>query len=369
MTSLIHHPELRPLFEELGSVSLNPARHSADNARQHSEWVAARALVLARNNGCSPSEQALLHELGLVHDLGKALGTTSPSASVEVLERVPGVDPALRELVRYHDVNLAWWTVAQRGNAPTDRAWRKLARRVSPRLLCLFMVADRVDCPGGWRANEPLVWFLAEARARGLIDDDLLLDVGSDEQPRLGIDIGRVIIGGGTGPGADTQFLGQSEAAALQTPALAGAFETIARLVTACEGRVWLVSKAGTRVRERTWRWLEHRRFFELTRLERENVRFCRARADKALHARDLALSHFVDDRLDVLSHLRGLVPTLVLFGSSSAPRWVTAAASWDEVPRALGIELSASGPRTRSVARDTRAERDPSARPGYHSS
>jgi 8-oxo-dGTP pyrophosphatase MutT (NUDIX family) len=37
------------------------------------------------------------------------------------------------------------------------------------RLLAIFMVADRVDAPPGWRRNAPTVWFLEEARARGLI--------------------------------------------------------------------------------------------------------------------------------------------------------------------------------------------------------
>jgi 8-oxo-dGTP pyrophosphatase MutT (NUDIX family) len=40
----------------------------------------------------------------------------------------------------------------------------------------MFMVADRVDAPPGWRRNAPTVWFLEEARARGLISD-LTLDL------------------------------------------------------------------------------------------------------------------------------------------------------------------------------------------------
>jgi hypothetical protein len=40
----------------------------------------------------------------------------------------------------------------------------------------LFMVADRVDCPGGWRANAALVWFLDEAGRRGLVGRALELD-------------------------------------------------------------------------------------------------------------------------------------------------------------------------------------------------
>jgi 8-oxo-dGTP pyrophosphatase MutT (NUDIX family) len=47
---------------------------------------------------------------------------------------------------------------------------------VDLRILCLFMVADRVDAPGGWRRNAPTAWFLEQARARGSIGE-LRLDV------------------------------------------------------------------------------------------------------------------------------------------------------------------------------------------------
>src|SRR5438034_730785 len=39
------------------------------------------------------------------------------------------------------------------------------------------LVADRVDCPGGWHANAPLVWFLDEARKRGFLNTELVLDL------------------------------------------------------------------------------------------------------------------------------------------------------------------------------------------------
>lgn len=341
MSRLIDRPDLRPLFERLAHVSLNPERHTAPDARSHSEWVAARAELLARANRCSPTEQAMLVELGLVHDLGKALGTTSPSASVELLEKSGGVDPALLELVRYHDVNLAWWLARERGQPPTDRAWNRLARRVDVRLLCLFMVADRVDCPGGWRENAPLVWFLDEVQRRGLLRQELVLDPAprTEDDGRFGIDIGRVIIGGGALPGvSDTSFLGGSDESALETPAMPGAFETIADLVERTNGNVWLVSKCGPRIQVRTRLWLDHWRFFDETGMPREHLRFCRQRADKARHARELELTHFVDDRLDVLSHLRPIVPRLVLFGARKAPPWANAAPTWHEVPAALGL-------------------------------
>ena len=53
-----------------------------------------------------------------------------------------------------------------------------MLRKLDIRLLCLFMVADRVDCPGGWQANEPLVWFLDQVKQRNLLDLDLVIDNG-----------------------------------------------------------------------------------------------------------------------------------------------------------------------------------------------
>jgi hypothetical protein len=45
------------------------------------------------------------------------------------------------------------------------------------------LVADRVDAPPGWRKNAPTVWFLSEARKRGLIGD-ITLDL-TDEPSEI----------------------------------------------------------------------------------------------------------------------------------------------------------------------------------------
>lgn len=136
-------------------------------------------------------------------------------------------------------------------------------------------------------------------------------------EPRLGIDIGRVIIGG---EGADTQFLDGDEASAMATPAVTGALEAIAQLMALFDGNVWLVSKAGPRIQARTRRWLDERRFFDVTGVSREHLRFCRERREKAEHALTLGLTHFIDDRFDVLHHLEGLVPNRFLFGPQRRP-------------------------------------------------
>jgi ADP-ribose pyrophosphatase YjhB (NUDIX family) len=156
-------------YRRLAGVRLNPRRHTAANALAHSEAVAARAVALARANDCTEAEIRLLGDLGRAHDIGKITGTARPERSLEVLRECGIDDPPLLALVKWHDTSLPWYRSSVRGQAPTGRAWRGLASEVDIRLLSIFMVADRVDAPAGWRCNAPTVWFLAEARSRGLL--------------------------------------------------------------------------------------------------------------------------------------------------------------------------------------------------------
>lgn len=159
-------------------------------------------------------------------------------------------------------------------------------------------------------------------------------------QPVLGIDIGRVIIGAADPAGrADTSFLSGSDEAALSTPASEGAFESIADLTQAFAGRVWLVSKCGPRIQQLTRRWLQRHSFYERTGVRQDRVRFCLKRPEKRDHCAVIGATHFVDDRLDVLEHLTGLVPRLYWFGhqagAPSAPPWAQPVRDWSEA-RAL---------------------------------
>lgn len=130
--------------------------------------------------------------------------------------------------------------------------------------------------------------------------------------PHIGVDIGRVII---NGDGPDTQFFGHDQAEAMRTPAVPGAFAAVAELVDRFDGRVHLVSKCGPKIQARSLAWLDHHGFWTATGVSREQVRFCRERRDKATHAVRLGLTHFVDDRFDVLTHLVGVVDRMYLFG------------------------------------------------------
>jgi hypothetical protein len=161
------------------------------------------------------------------------------------------------------------------------------------------------------------------------------------QQARIGIDIGRVIMAASDVDGrADTSFLKGSDDDAMRTPPNEGAFDVIRELVAHHQGRVWLVSKCGPRIQQLTRRWFRHWDFYAVTGLDESRVRFCLERRDKATQARELGLTHFIDDRLDVHEHLRGIVPALYLFGhqrpGTAVPSWVSQVLSWDEVRRVL---------------------------------
>jgi hypothetical protein len=167
-------------------------------------------------------------------------------------------------------------------------------------------------------------------------------------EPRIGIDIGRVIMAPIKGGKADTSFLNGGLGRAMQTPPGPGAFEGVKTLVTAFGGRAWLISKAGPNVQQKTRLWLRHWDFYTATGLPPEQVRFCLERPQKAGHCRQLKITHFIDDRLDVLEAIREDVPHLYLFGEQprleEIPNWAIHVPDWREATNAILGRLREKG-------------------------
>lgn len=161
-------------------------------------------------------------------------------------------------------------------------------------------------------------------------------------KPRLGLDFGKVIMGATINGKADTSFLGTSFDEAMKSPATEGAVEAVAELVDRFDGEVWIVSKCGPSVENKTKGWLKHQNFYRQTGLKRENLRFCRKRPDKAPICKQLQITHFVDDRADVLQHMIGVVPNLFLFGEqrdrveSDSFVWTP---DWDSVLEGISVQ------------------------------
>ncbi len=157
---------------------------------------------------------------------------------------------------------------------------------------------------------------------------------------RLGVDIGGVIIEGASAS-ADTSFFSDNY---LMTPALPGAVEALRRLHDERFGEdIFLVSKCGARTERKTREWLDHHRVYARSGLAPERLHFCRKRQDKAPICRDLGITHFIDDRLEVLGYLE-TVPRRFLFRpweeevarhAALLPQ-VTRVESWAEAERHL---------------------------------
>lgn len=164
--------------------------------------------------------------------------------------------------------------------------------------------------------------------------------------PTLGIDIGRVLISPWHADGADTSFIGGSLKDALDTPPYEGMFDAVAPLVAKFEGRAWLVSKCGPSVQAKSRAWLAHHRFFERTGIAPGHLRFCLQRPQKADHCRELGITHFIDDRADVLQHLKGWVPNRYLFGPQAqavADAQLVLLPTWQDAARLVDYPSSSA--------------------------
>ena len=159
---------------------------------------------------------------------------------------------------------------------------------------------------------------------------------------KIGIDIGDVIIDGVKNERTDTSFLGDQY---LQTTAVPGAFETIKALVDSQFGnRVYLISQCSEKVEMRIRRWLDYHDFHNLTGVSHGRVWLCRTPAEKIRLCGEIGITHFVDDKLEVLSYLVNIVPNRYLFRSkpreiAKFPRFlpqVTQVQSWEEIAKLL---------------------------------
>lgn len=105
-----------------------------------------------------------------------------------------------------------------------------------------------------------------------------------------------------------------------------------------------LVSKCSEPTQARTREWLKHHRFFEQTGISTGNLHFCLERQEKAIICKDLKITHFIDDRLEVLSYLIDITPHLYLFSPNSSEmseykkhlRKVRQVESWLELDKIL---------------------------------
>jgi hypothetical protein len=127
-------------------------------------------------------------------------------------------------------------------------------------------------------------------------------------KPAIGIDLGRVVIGGGDG-NEDTSFFSEGY---LLTPEVFNAIISIRKLSEKFD--VWIISKCGPAVQQKSLEWLLSRDFYTQAQVSPEQVLFVRKRHQKAPLAEELGLIAFIDDREDIIESMKGKVPHPVQF-------------------------------------------------------
>jgi hypothetical protein len=128
----------------------------------------------------------------------------------------------------------------------------------------------------------------------------------------LGVDLGNVIIDH-VAFGTTPEFVINGDYNII--PPVPGVFEALKRLNRErfC-GNIFVVYNASDVADQKITSWLKSRDFFARTGIPPERVRRTRNGRDKSSVCQIYQATHFVDDRLEVLSHLAGKVNNLYLF-------------------------------------------------------
>ena len=163
-------------------------------------------------------------------------------------------------------------------------------------------------------------------------------DTLNDMQKVLGVDIGGVIYDFAKTYRPENV---PSEEEILNTPAVEESIESLAILNgSTFKDSVYLVSRYGKDGPESIQKWLENQNFYERTGISRKHLFQCAERHEKAPIVKNLQITHFVDDRAEVMSHFADFVPNLYHFQSFLEDReeWsmkipnLTFVESWDEL-------------------------------------
>lgn len=132
------------------------------------------------------------------------------------------------------------------------------------------------------------------------------------ENKTLGIDIGNVII--------DHRLVDKDDKELYENhystiPATEGVFDAVRELnENEFHGNIFLISKCTLWAQGKILDWLKDNDFYAKTGVKPENVFFCRERHEKDKICKDNGITHFIDDRLEVLSYMVETAPHLFLY-------------------------------------------------------
>ncbi|MES2314630.1 MAG: hypothetical protein V4524_01685 [Patescibacteria group bacterium] len=157
----------------------------------------------------------------------------------------------------------------------------------------------------------------------------------------LGVDIGNVIINNRLN---DPEVNEVDEAVYAAFPPSEGVFEALKILNDYFDGEVYLISKCTEWAQIQILAWLATHDFYNKTGIKPEHVNFVRKRNEKDAVCIKLGVTHFVDDRLEVLGYMVESTPNLILFQPDQVEMeefkqflpHVTVTNNWNEVVKQI---------------------------------
>lgn len=157
----------------------------------------------------------------------------------------------------------------------------------------------------------------------------------------LGVDLGNVIIDH-VGFGTTPEFVRDHDYNSI--PPVQCVLESLGHLQERFNGNIFVVYNATDVADLKILSWLKFHSFFERTNIPLERVRRTNKGRNKSLICAEYGATHFIDDRLEVLSHLIGKLRHLYLFRPQQSEieqykqfeEHVQEVKSWDEVVRTL---------------------------------
>ncbi len=159
----------------------------------------------------------------------------------------------------------------------------------------------------------------------------------------LGVDIGNVIINHRLSDPNDKTLYEERYST---IPPTENVFNALNKLNTYFHNDVHLISKCTEWAEKKITEWLDYNDFYTKTGIDRSHVHFVRERSDKNTLCNKLGITHFIDDRLEVLSHMIEPERTLILFQPDKSEvdifqkylNGVTVVDTWDDVLKILII-------------------------------
>lgn len=127
----------------------------------------------------------------------------------------------------------------------------------------------------------------------------------------LGVDIGNVIINHRLSDPNDKTL---HEERYSTIPSTEGVSEALNKLNVLFSGNVYLISKCTEWAENKILAWLDDNGFYPKTGINSKNIFFVRERHEKDAICRKLGITYFVDDRLEVVSHMIESTPNLFLY-------------------------------------------------------